>query len=146
MPLDPHGPFLTAALFCEDLSHDDEGVLTIHRVVESLTFEIPADAPADSLSPEIPFTHQLGFYLVFKTDRGDGKHHVKLVCEHPDKTESVVFDAPLVAQPMHNGCSLALQLNMEFHRAGIRWYRVELDGKPVTKVPLLVFFERKAVE
>lgn len=146
MAIPSSGPFLTAALFCEDVSYDDDGAITIHRLVDALEFQIPNNAPPDFPTPDAPLVGQRLFYLCFKTDSQEDRYHVKIVCEHPDRTESVVFDGPLEIEPMHNGCSLALELTMAFDRPGKRWYRVELNGQLMTRVPLLVFFERNAEE
>ena len=146
MTFSASGPFLTAAFFCESVSTDEDGAITIHRLVDALEFAIPTEAPPDFPSAESPLIGERVFYLCFKTDSQEDRYHVKIVCEHPDRTESVVFDGPLEIEPMHNGCSLALELTMAFDRPGKRWYRVELDGQMVTRVPLLVFFERQIVE
>lgn len=137
------GPFLTAAFFCESVSTDDDGAITIHRLVDALEFQIPAEAPPGFPSANSPVIAQRVFYLCFKTDGQEDRYQVKIVCEHPDGTGSVVFNGPLEIEPMHNGCSLALELTMAFDRPGKRWYRVELDGQMVTRAPLLVFFERQ---
>jgi hypothetical protein len=137
------GPFLTAAFFCQGVATDDDGVISIHRMVDSLQFTIPADAPPGLPKLATPFIVQPYFYLCFKTDSQEDRYHVKIVCEHPDRTESVIFNATLETRPMDNGCSLALEVVMEFDRPGKRWYRVELDGMVATRVPLLVFFERE---
>src|SRR5262245_61862138 len=77
------GPFLAAAVFCDNILEEMGGVVTAYRIVDSVHALIPATAPADLPSKKNQVEFRLNMLLVFRTGDSPGMHRLKIVMESP---------------------------------------------------------------
>ena len=138
------GPYLTAAFFCERTIEDkQDGALSAIRIIDIITLTLPASAP-----PEIPSeTHRLPVHisglLSFKTGGSPGEHTVRLVMHSPSGKSQTVLEQVLPFSPEpYGGANLRVDSVVLVKKGGLFWMHVFLDGKRVTRIPLVISIQR----
>jgi hypothetical protein len=124
---------VTAALLCEKLLREADGVPSAIRIVDQIT--IP------ELSPDVP--SGVGFSLwVLIALRGEnlgGVHKMQLTGRAPTGriTELGTFEVTFSATAVP-GANVFVQATVAWREPGVYWFDVTLDGEYVTSIPLEV--------
>src|SRR3972149_3620183 len=74
------GPFIQAACFCEMVIEDTTGVLSLIRIIDTLTHTAMGQEPPKDLHP---FTHNLKLVLMLKAGKARGRFSLKIYPELP---------------------------------------------------------------
>ncbi|HEV3343822.1 MAG TPA: hypothetical protein VG125_25840, partial [Pirellulales bacterium] len=75
----PGGPFLAAAVLCENILKDSSGMSSIIHMLDNVTVQIH---PQEDAHPQFIIT--LHLYLSFRTGSARGKHKITITAENPD--------------------------------------------------------------
>jgi hypothetical protein len=138
------GPYLTAALICETILEDKDGSLSAIRIVDTVSVQVPPDAPADIPSESNRLPIQVNLLLAFKTGGAPGEHALRIDVQSPSgKINKGLAEATLkLDDKPHGGINLKLHSLLVIASAGLFWVIILLDGKQVTRIPLMVILER----
>ncbi len=136
---DNRGPFLSAALFCERVIEDKEGVLSAIRIVDRLFFQIP-NLPSGVSRPPLPVN--LTMLVTFKAGVARGRSSVKIRSEAPSGLKGSEIAFPVLFEGEDRGVNLILNMGLLAEEEGLYWFDVLLDDQPVTRVPLRVVFHQ----
>jgi hypothetical protein len=137
------GPYLTAAVFCDRILQGDDGAMTAVRMVDHITIGISADAPPDVPSPEKQLLTDIEGLISFKKGYSGTKHRLKLAMTSPSgKRMDMVKRDVHFRDETHGGYNLRLKMKVAVGEAGLHWMDVILDGKAMTRVPLLISVQR----
>lgn len=141
MEAQPKGPYVKAALFCEKVLEEKDGVMTLVRVIDKLMQTAAGPAVPESLPP-ISF----GMMCVVMLNPGDaiGRHDFSISVEPPSgfgrKTlgqGTVHFEGP------ERTANIRIELQMTFDQEGVYWFEVVLDESVVlTRLPFVVQYTR----
>jgi len=138
------GPFVAAAVFCQTIVEDSDGVVSALRVVDELRGIFPAHAPDDFPSKEHPA--EVALFVLIIIRRGDapaGKHRLELVSESPKGETQEVFSQEVEMPPYPNGAvNVKARLAMKFQGQGVYWFDVVLGGKVLTRMALNIMLQR----
>ena len=134
----PTGPFLTAALICERVLQEKDGVLSVIRIIDQLTHTIVARSMPEEL-PKVPF--DLVFLISFKSGRARGRQIVSLGIEDPSGTKKELFAHSIQLEGEHRGANWVVQANVTFSMEGLYWFEVFLEGQLVTRMPLKLVYQ-----
>jgi len=132
------GPYLAAALLCERILVEKDGVKSLIRIVNRITssvrgIEVPAKMP--------PYRAMLSLYLALKTGSRTGKHEIKVHPSRPDNTQMPPFVHSVnLETPENRGIDLIVNLNLILDQEGIYWLSVYFDQWLMTKIPLQVLY------
>ncbi len=133
------GPYLQAAVFCERVLHEKDGLLSIIRIIDRVIHgTIGAGAP-ETLQP---FTYPLTAVIMLKAGDARGTCQVRLDWEEPS---GLVTKGPSVSALMEGedrGQNLILNLQMNFKEAGLYWFRLYVDDTLLTQLPFRVVYTR----
>src|SRR5438045_3853222 len=104
------GPYLAAAVFCEQVIQGNDGVLTPIRIIDQYHAPIPANAPEDFPSKEKRLLVPTVAFLSFKSGKsGGGEHTLRLVMESPSGDRANTKDQQIeLTSPAHGGANLVL--------------------------------------
>lgn len=134
------GPFLAAALLCERVLTEQDGVLSLIRVVDRLTHTIVGpEAPPEM--PPVRVNWQL--VLIFKSGAARGRFEVVLQLEAPSGLklgDRMVL--PVFFEGEERGVQLIAGLELDLNQEGLYWIDVLLDDSLVTRVPFRVIYQR----
>jgi hypothetical protein len=137
------GPFLAAAVFCENILEDSDRTVSVIRIIDGVQIVLSPQAPADIPSPTHPFPVTLNILLIFRTGDSPGEHNLKLQTESPDGKRDVGLEQVVTLSPEPNGgLSLKTLAGLAVHCNGVHLIDVSLDGKLVTRMPLNVQITR----
>lgn len=140
---DTTGPHLTAALLCEKVLQEQDGALSVIRVIDQVTHtaagaDVPQQMPAFILS--------LTALIALKAGQARGRYAVKLRPEDPSGTQLGTMEMPVQFQGEPSGANLVLEINLQVGLEGRYWFDVLFVAAPgeerlLTRIPLLVLYQ-----
>ncbi len=132
------GPFLSAALLCETVLVERDGVKSAIRIVDRVTRT--AVSPNPPLEME-PFDYQLKLLIKFKSGWARGVHKVKIQPAKPsgelmpELIRSVLFEGE-----EDRGVDIIIDSTFKLDETGIYWIYISLNDTRVTQIPLRVIY------
>jgi hypothetical protein len=141
------GPFLAAAVFCEGIVEDQRKMVSALGVMDGVQFFVPSTAPADFPSKAKPATININALLTFRAGDGPRKHKLKVVGYRPDGSQMKPMMKFDLAFPdgLNAGVNIKTTVTLHVYSSGVFCFDVILDNKVVTRMPLIVSFQRPDV-
>ncbi|MBI3463092.1 MAG: hypothetical protein HY000_08545 [Planctomycetes bacterium] len=146
----PAGPYLAAAVLCEHVLHEKDGIHSLIRMFDRLSVKASATrrdgssvAPAQvaAIVPPIPLT----LFVGFKSGDFKGQKVLSVRVTNPD---GQVMDADqpsismnLVFEGDERGANAHITLLFKVKKSGLYWIDLFLDEEWVTSVPLRMNIE-----
>ena len=134
----PNGPFLVAALICERVLLERDGVLSVIRIIDQLTHTIVAAAMPDEL-PKVPYSFT--FLISFKAGRARGRQNVAVTMEDPSGTRRQLFAQSMQMEGENRGANWVIQANVTFTKEGLYWFDVLLEDEVATRIPFKLIYQ-----
>lgn len=133
------GPFLTAALFCERVLEERDGVLTLVRIVDRFIQRAAGPSPP----PEMPsFPINVTVFISVKSGAARGRHTITVRPEDPSGLQLEAVQLPVLFEGEDRGSNLVLNVGFQAEHEGLYWFDVLLDEKALlTRMPLRVVYE-----
>ena len=132
---DPGGPYVGAALFCEKLLAEQDGVVSAVRIIDRVFFVTGEDGRP--LQPQSPLT----LLVTMKSGAARGSYSLEVRQEKPSGEELSVVTAPVLLEGEDRGANLVLNLIFEPDQAGLYWFDVYFEGELKTRVPLRAVYQ-----
>jgi hypothetical protein len=141
------GPFLAAAVFCDNILEEkpsegkQSGVVSAIRIFDTITVRVPPDMPP-TLSPGV----RISALIVFRAGDSSGKHSLHVIMNTPDGKRMPAGNKTEVRfrGKGHFGANVKVTIGFEVRVQGVYWFDVILDGSVVTRMPLNVMIEQTA--
>lgn len=135
------GPYLQAAAFCERVLQEQDGVLSLIRVVDRITHSPQGpDVPRDM--PPVPIN--LWIAVTLKSGAARGRHTLRIVAEAPSGQQlPQVLEFPVLFEGEDRGINVLVQYGFQAEMEGLYWFDVRLDDnpEPLTRMPLRVVYQ-----
>jgi hypothetical protein len=126
-------PYVAAAVCCERVLQEKDGVLSAIRIVELLTVpELPSNAPPGATLLPYPLT------LLVALKSGDfvGESRVSLIVESPDGKRTPFPESwPFVFSGGDQGINILANFALPPDKPGLYWFEVLSNDEVLTKVP-----------
>lgn len=138
MPFE-RGPYLTTAVFCEQVLQEASGVLSLIRIVDRMNVTVSGPDAPEEMPPQ-----QLNWTLVITLKSGDvrGSHPVKIVPELPSGETKPPVILSVHFEGGNKGQNLVSRVQMPLTMSGIYWFRIYVDDQLITKVPIELIYSR----
>jgi hypothetical protein len=120
------------AVICERVLREQDGVLSVIRVIDRVTHTIVGTELPDPL-PAVSYT--LWFALAFKSGSARGRQALKIVQEQPSGLRRDLFEHSLIFEGEDRGASFLAQVRAKFEQEGVYWFDVFLSDQFVTRMP-----------
>jgi hypothetical protein len=137
-----NGPHLQAAFSCERLLEESDGVLSAIWMVDTVIFP-EVETSTGVQDPVVNLT----LFIACKAGRARGSYDRTVAKEQlPDEgsprpserhSQTILIDGA-----DHGGITVIMPLAMSVDQEGAYWFRVVLDGRLVTRLPLRVVSNR----
>lgn len=143
------GPHIAAALLCERVITEGDGVLSIIRVVDRVVQTATGIEPPDEMPPLK--VDNLQMVVALRSDQARGRFTLGLDIEAPDGGRERGAEQDVNLTPGNNGVNLVLGMQLGLEHEGIYWIDVLLGGprgqeeELLTRVPLEVVYQRQRV-
>jgi hypothetical protein len=136
----PTGPFLAAAFLCERVLVEQDGVFSFIRVIDRRTqTSVGPDAPEAMPLVKIDWS----LVLAWKAGSARGRSEVTLQIEGPSGLNAGETQRlPVLFEGDDRGVQIVAQLGLELQEEGLYWIDVKLDGRPATRVPFRLLYQR----
>lgn len=150
-------PHLAAAVFCERVLVETDGVATLVRIIDIVNIErIKLAAPRVS-SPTMPrgpsgagmVLGALQLYVALKSGDFSGEGEVTIKAFRPSGEEIVSKTPPSIRIELkggHFGANVAINLGITFEDNGVHWFEVHFENELLTRVPLSVVVWEQTTE
>ncbi len=135
-------PHISAALLCERVLQEQDGVLSAIRMVDKVTVQIVEGAKG-----KVKPTVKLAVLVAFKSGPMKGKHILKVAPRTPSGRKMDVkgqFKFPLVFEGSEHGSTTVINLVVDVSEEGVYWFDVYLGRRVVTRIPLTVVHQAAA--
>ena len=132
------GPYLSAALLCEKVLVEQDGVKSAIRIVDRVVRTAVGSNPPLEMEP---FDYALKLLLKFKSGWARGVHNVKIQPAKPsgelipELVKSVLFEGE-----EDRGVDIILDTIFKLDQTGIYWIYIYLNDVLVTQIPLRVIY------
>jgi len=128
----PQGPYLQMAVICERVLREEDGVLSVIRIIDRLTHTIVAREMPDPLPP-VEYT--IWFALAFKSGAARGRHSLKIVQEEPSGLRRDLFEQSIMLEGQERGANFVAEVRTKFEQEGLYWFDVFLSDQFMTRMP-----------
>lgn len=131
------GPFVGAALICEKVLKETDGVASFIRVVDRINVQ----GPTDELPPNMVIP--LALVLNLKVGDARGKHKVTFRPETPSgQTLPEVSLQVLFEGDGDRGVNVNLNYGLKVEHEGLHWFDVFVDSEMITRIPLRIIYRK----
>jgi hypothetical protein len=132
---DAGGPHLSSALVCERLLTEQDGTVSVIRMIDRVTFV--TDPEGTLLQPQHPVT----LLISFKSGAARGTYTVEVRREKPSGEQSTILTAPVFFEGEDRGANLVINAMFEPDQQGLYWFDVFFAGERVTRIPLRAIYQ-----
>ncbi len=133
------GPYLNAALLCERVLQERDGVTSLIRIIDRVTVTALAQGSIGELAPPpLMFT----VYIAFKSGVYKGTLPVKLEIRSPDEEKIDGFSTDVLFEGDDRGVNIVSPMQFQVQKDGLWWIDVFLINDLVTRIPLRVIVQR----
>lgn len=135
------GPYVQVAAFCEKVLTEQDGVVSLIRIVDRVTHtRVGPDAPENL--PE--FDYRVLAALTLKSGKIHGRHSLRFERQLPSSEIDTGFglDATVHLEGENRGTSVVIELVAKYSMEGVYWYNVYFDDELLTRMPFEVRYAR----
>ena len=136
------GPYVQVACFCDMVLQDTTGVLSLIRVVDTLTHTQSGPAPPEEMPP-VSYAGKL--VVVLKSGKARGRYDLKVVPEAPTGGTKEPLIVTVHFEGEERGASVVADFHTVFEMEGLHWFRVYLEEEELTAIPFRVKYSRMIV-
>jgi hypothetical protein len=134
---DTSGPHLTAALICERVLQEQDGVISVIRVIDRVTLH--ANAPGDSDFKT--FQYPVSVLVTLKSGAARGRGRVTMQLEKPSGEQFPAGEFPVHMEGEERGVNIVINTMFEPDQEGLYWFDVAFNGDRLTRIPLRVMYQ-----
>jgi hypothetical protein len=133
------GPYLKAAVLCENVIEGKDGVLSLIRVIDRVTLTAAGPQAPEEMPP---VQRELKLVLMFISGRARGTHSAELKVEKPDGDIRGGWSGSVFLEGEDRGANLVIQINFTFELQGLYWFHLFVDDSLMTKLPFRLIYQR----
>ena len=123
---------------CEKVLTEQDGVLSVIRIVDRVTVtsagpDVPDEMPPTQLN--------LSAVVSFRSGSARGRYTVRLRPEDPSGVQLPVLEMPVHFEGEERGANLVISFNMLAEHEGLYWIDVLFREDLITRIPLRVIYQ-----
>ena len=132
------GPYLVAALLCEKVLVERDGVKSAIRIVDRVNRTAAGLQPPDLMEP---FDYELMLLISLKSGFARGPHRLRVEFVKPSQETVAPVDTTVNFEGDEDrGVDAVVVLKIRIDMTGIHWINVYLNDARLTRVPLRVVY------
>lgn len=133
------GPYLQAALLCERVLQEKDGVLSIIRVIDRILVQVMGPQLPEQMPPAPVACYAV---VMLKTGSFAGKYKLQLTPTTPSHKPlpSASIDV-LLEGGEDRGQNVVMPLQFLAEEEGVYWFEIRLAEQILTKVPLRLIYQ-----
>lgn len=127
-------PLLNAALFCDKVLQEQDGTVSLIRVVDRVQMVIPPQGLPSGFKPLI----MIVVFIAVKSGPVIGERTVTIRIVRPSGNSDQVGDARLKLVGGDQGQNVVFNLQIGVDEEGLHWFPVIIDEVEITRIPLMI--------
>ena len=133
-----YGPYVLAALLCERVLQEKDGVLSAIRIIDRVTRNYFSPKPPSKMEP---FIQGVTILFVIKPGQFPGGHQLTVQPFKPTNEPLPLIRRTLNLEPPEDrGANFVVNAQLEIDTPGIWRFEVRLDDRLVAKIPLNIVY------
>lgn len=133
------GPYLNAALLCERVLQERDGVLSIIRVIDRLVVQVMGTQLPDQMPPAPIACYAV---VMLKTGSFAGKYKLQVTPSTPSQKVLPTASVDVLMEGGEDrGTNLVIPIQMLAEEEGVYWFEVKLAEQVLTKIPLRLIYQ-----
>jgi len=138
------GPYLSAALLCEKVLVEQDGVKSAIRIVDRINRTAVGPSPPSEMEP---FDYEMVLLLRFKSGWARGVHTVKVQTAKPSgELMPEVVNSVLFEGEEDRGVDIVGHMKLKLEQTGIYWIYIYLNDIRVTQIPFRVTYMSQVIQ
>jgi hypothetical protein len=133
------GPYLKVAALCENVIQDNQGVLSLIRIIDRTTRTIQGPTVPEQMEP---FSQRLYLVLMFVSGEEHGTRELNLVMVKPNGMRLPMTTTNVLFEGQDRGANVVIQADLQADMEGLYWIEVLIQDEFVTRVPWRVVYQR----
>ncbi len=133
------GPYLAAAVLCEKVLQEKDGVVSAIRLVDRFVITASGAQPPGQM-PKINLA--MTALIIFKSGDARGSRTVAIKPIMPSGRVLPETLLPMFLEGDDRGANLIANIKLEVSEEGLYWFEVSCNDDFVTRVPLRVVYQR----
>jgi len=134
-----NGPFVQVACFCENVIDDKSNVLSLIRIIDTITQTAVGNPPPENMPPA-NMTFKL--VIMLKSGVARGRHNLRITPELPDGSTKDSIITTVHFDGEEKGHNQVANLSFSFPLEGLYWFDVFIDDEKITSLPMRVKYNR----
>lgn len=131
-------PYVTAALICEKVLQEKDGVLSAIRLVDRLEIKMQTTDPKLTIHDVPPAGVQLAGLVCIKSGPFKGKGVLSIEGETPSGKVKPLGEYPVNLEGDDNGQNVVLNIVFATKEDGLHWFTVRFNSTLLSKIPLRI--------
>lgn len=140
MITDGHGPYLNCAVICEKVLQEQNGTISLIRIIDRMTVTVSTLGTPANMFP-VPINN-LNVFISLRSGEAKGRNTVKLRIETPSGVRLPEQLLPVLFEGEDRGVNLILNLNIVADQEGLYWFDILLEDQLLTRIPLRIVYQR----
>ena len=133
-------PYLSAALICEKVLVEGDGVKSAIRIIDKLIYAATGPEPPTEMPP---FEFRGRMLIILKAGSVRGQHPLMIKYLTPSGEAPKPFQGTVeFAGESDSGVDMMIDLALSFAEAGLYWFEVWLSENLLGRIPLRVVYQR----
>ena len=134
------GPYVAMAVFCQRVDRQPDGTVDVVGVVDGVSVTPPDLEPpsSDATGVDAPAVIRLLGLVSVRAGRLRGRHLLSLKAHFPGGDEGAALTREVEFSDVAPGATMSFPLELEAREAGLYWFDVFFDDRPLTRMPLVV--------
>ncbi len=134
------GPFLCAALLCEKLLLEQDGVSSAIRVIDRVTRTAAGPRPPEEMES---FEYEVTLVVILKAGWTHGSHPLRIeMIRPPGETQVILQQTVFFDGGEDRGVNVVSRMRLQLSQEGLYWFEVFLGSRMLTKIPMRVVYQR----
>ena len=132
------GPFLSAALICDRILDEKDGVKSIIRITDRVTVTATGSEVPDQIPP---FPHKITLFIRFKSGMARGSFNLRVNLIKPSGESLHPFRRSIHFEGEEDrGVDIVINSKITLDMAGLHWFEIRLNEERLTSVPFRVIY------
>lgn len=132
------GPFLSAALICEKVLEEKDGVKSAVRIIDRVTRTVVGPSPPEEMEP---FDYEATLLIRLKSGWARGSYPIRVNLVKPSGESPVPIQHTVYFEGEEDrGVDIVGHMRIKFDQTGIYWFKIYLAETLLTQIPLRVIY------
>ena len=133
------GPFLQAAVFCERVLLEQDGVASIIRIVDRLVSQAVGPDPPEKM----PLLQtQISLFICLKSGFAKGSYYINVEGTSPTGRRINIGSFPVLLEGDDRGVNIAGMADLRVDEEGLYWFDIRFEKRFLTRIPLRIVYQR----